>query len=465
MKRLTLEELLAAAGTILEVFNRHDKNLQTSQKRLLDLRNTHAQNVSQLKATLAERTKADSDWQSLVKSSFPIDVDPEKLALSLEALSQLRELNVERDSVQKRCIQMQRDKALFTEKLEQIFLDNNLEIESNPDSNLNTLRELAADAKKQLDKKVLLQAKIDKAFTDGLAAEKSLEAVTAKSKALAAMFDASIPTGELTELHEAVQKTQHAKILRKQYDDDLNTLRQTLGVPSEDKARAMLAELDIQTVQEKQVEKETELALVNERSKDATEKRTRCEEKLNALTGDGEVAHLVERRTTLELQMTEASLGYLQLTLGHRLAEQAIKRYRDKHRSAMMEATETAFAQLTDGKYKTLQTQSNGKVETLLALDKDGTAKRADQMSKGTRFQLYLALRAAAYDQLAEQGTCLPFICDDIFETFDEQRTRAACRVMERIGERGQAIYLTHHRHVVDLAREVCGGKVQIHEL
>ena len=64
-----------------------------------------------------------------------------------------------------------------------------------------------------------------------------------------------------------------------------------------------------------------------------------------------------------------------------------------------------------------------------MALNKDGTPKRADQISKGTRFQLYLALRAAAYDQLAEQGTCLPFICDDIFETFDEERTRAACRV------------------------------------
>lgn len=197
------------------------------------------------------------------------------------------------------------------------------------------------------------------------------------------MFHSSVPTGDLTELFDAVQKTQHAQMLRKKYEEDLSTLRQTLGVSSEEKARAMLAELDIPLVQEQQVAKESELALASERSKDATEKRTRCEEQLSALSGDGEVAHLVERRTTLELQMTEASLEYIQLSLGHRLAEQAINRYRDKHRSGMMEATETAFAQLTDGKYRTLQTQSNGKEETLLALDKDGTAKRADEMSKG----------------------------------------------------------------------------------
>jgi uncharacterized protein YhaN len=36
---------------------------------------------------------------------------------------------------------------------------------------------------------------------------------------------------------------------------------------------------------------------------------------------------------------------------------------------------------------------------------------------------------------------------------------------MERIGRQGQAIYLTHHQHVVDIAQEVCGDGVQIHRI
>ena len=86
-------------------------------------------------------------------------------------------------------------------------------------------------------------------------------------------------------------------------------------------------------------------------------------------------------------------------------------------------------------------------------------------MSKGTRFQLYLALRAAAYEQMVSQGLKLPFFCDDVFETFDENRTRAACKLMERIGSGGQSIYLTHHLHVVDIAREVCEAPPTIHEI
>ena len=464
-EQATLAELLPAASTMAEVFKRHEQSLTASQQILADLRSKDAVAVAQLETSLEQQRATNQHWQSLVSANFPEALDADKLATSLDALSELRECNVEREALQIQCKQMQRDKTLFTEKLEELAREHELEPSASPDSYLNKLQDLVADAKKHIDQKALLQKNLDKAFAEGIEAEKSLEAVKAQCELFASMFHTDIATGDLTELYKAVEDTQHAQRLRKQFEDDLSNLRETLGVPSEEKARTMLANLDIQSLEEKQVEKESALELVNEKSKAATEKRTRCEEQLSALTGDGEVAQLVEHRTTLELQMSEAALEFLKLSLGHKLAEQSINRYRDKHRSGMMEATETAFAELTDGKYRTLQTQSNGKEETLLALDKDGTAKRADEMSKGTRFQLYLALRAAAYDQLAEQGTCLPFICDDIFETFDEDRTRAACRVMERIGQRGQAIYLTHHRHVVELAQEVCGDRVQVHEL
>jgi uncharacterized protein YhaN len=130
-----------------------------------------------------------------------------------------------------------------------------------------------------------------------------------------------------------------------------------------------------------------------------------------------------------------------------------------------MAATERCFSTLTQGAYVRLTTQPDGADEILLAVDGNGTAKRVAEMSKGTRFQLYLALRAAAHEQMVAQGNCLPFFCDDIFETFDEDRTSAACRVMEQIGQRGQAIYLTHHRHVVDIAMQVCDTAPTIHEI
>jgi uncharacterized protein YhaN len=193
--------------------------------------------------------------------------------------------------------------------------------------------------------------------------------------------------------------------------------------------------------------------------------RAEAARNLNAVTGDDTVAALTERKATLELAMQDTALRYVSLRAGHMLAQEAIRRYRDKHRSGMMDATQLAFSELTNGAYTALQTQAQGNTETLIAIDASGRAKHAQDMSKGTRFQLYLALRAAAYEQLADQGTCLPFFCDDIFETFDEDRTKSACAMMARIGRRGQAIYLTHHQHVVDIARAACGDAVRVHEI
>ena len=131
------------------------------------------------------------------------------------------------------------------------------------------------------------------------------------------------------------------------------------------------------------------------------------------------------------------------------IAEYVIRHYRDRHRSEMIASNEQSIAGLTNGAYQKLLTQPDGSSEILLAVDTSGTPKQIGGLSKGTRFQLYLALRAAAYEQMVTQGVQLPFFCDDVFETFDEDRMCAAWRLMEWIGRSG-------HRHVVGIAKQVC---------
>ena len=74
-------------------------------------------------------------------------------------------------------------------------------------------------------------------------------------------------------------------------------------------------------------------------------------------------------------------------------------------------------------------------------------------MSTGTQGQLYLALRIAGHAQFVAEHGPLPFVTDDIHETFDDDRARASLGLAAAMGERGQTILFTHHRHVVDLAR------------
>ena len=87
---------------------------------------------------------------------------------------------------------------------------------------------------------------------------------------------------------------------------------------------------------------------------------------------------------------------------------------------------------------------------------------RAADLSKGTRFQVYLSLRLAAYHERAAQVP--PFLAGDIIEPFDSDRAAEAFEVLAGMAGVGQVIYLTHHRHLCDIARRVC-PQLRLHPL
>ena len=83
-------------------------------------------------------------------------------------------------------------------------------------------------------------------------------------------------------------------------------------------------------------------------------------------------------------------------------------------------------------------------------------------MSEGTRDQLYLALRLAALDMHLARAHALPFVTDDLFINFDDQRSKAGLEALAALSQRTQVLFLTHHDHILDLVREVYGDSVNL---
>ncbi|WP_421702604.1 AAA family ATPase [Aliiroseovarius sp.] len=189
-----------------------------------------------------------------------------------------------------------------------------------------------------------------------------------------------------------------------------------------------------------------------------------AEAALAAVGGDGAVARLEEARQTCLVEIEEGARAHLRARLGLLAVEDALRRYRDNHRSGMMTRASEAFATMTGGAYSGLTTQAEGNREVLVALPAAGGSKQATQLSEGTRAQLYLALRIAGYHEFAAQNGPVPFIADDIMESFDDDRARATFGLLAEMSGLGQVIYLTHHSHMRDLAQEACDG-VRVHEL
>ena len=129
----------------------------------------------------------------------------------------------------------------------------------------------------------------------------------------------------------------------------------------------------------------------------------------------------------------------------------------------MMARASEVFATISRGAYKRLATRPERDSEVLIGIGENGS-KDAKEMSKGTRFQLYLALRVAGYHEFVQTRRPVPFIADDIMETFDDDRAQETFRLFGEMATEGQVIYFTHHLHLCDIATKTCPG-VQIHRL
>jgi uncharacterized protein YhaN len=80
-----------------------------------------------------------------------------------------------------------------------------------------------------------------------------------------------------------------------------------------------------------------------------------------------------------------------------------------------------------------------------------------DQLSTGRRDQLFLALRLAAIEGHLENGEPLPVIVDDILIQFDDEAAAATFQVLADLSLRTQVLFLTHHEHLLDVARAAIG--------
>lgn len=295
---------------------------------------------------------------------------------------------------------------------------------------------------------------------------KEFKNIAAAVEEMATAFPDAAAIKTTEEMRTAVSNAEKADGLRQGIADLQRRIMLRLGQDEFNAALEPLENTDIPAATARMQAVKADLAEASNTLEGTIGDLRAARDALAAVGGDDAVARLQEKRQVLLLDMAEQAKNSLRLRLGILLAEQALTRYRETHRSGMLAATEQAFTKLTAGRYARLVTQPDGQNEVLLAVrGEDNRSISAAKMSKGTRFQLYLALRLAGYGQFVTDGTLLPFIADDILETFDNTRTSAALDLLGQISQSGQALYFTHHEHVVDLARERLGDGCQIHDL
>ncbi len=145
----------------------------------------------------------------------------------------------------------------------------------------------------------------------------------------------------------------------------------------------------------------------------------------------------------------------------------AMDRYRQRRQGPLLRRACDLFRTLTLGRFSSLQIDYETATPRLLGLRDDGaTLVPIDGMSEGTTDQLFLALRLAAVEQSIAAGVRVPFLADDLFVNFDDDRSMAGLRVLSDLARSTQVLFFTHHAHLCDLGREALGtGGLSEHRL
>lgn len=173
----------------------------------------------------------------------------------------------------------------------------------------------------------------------------------------------------------------------------------------------------------------------------------------------GAAQALEDARSDLE----RITRDYLVLKTASLLIEAGLERQLKSEQGPLIARAGALFSTMTSNGFAGIATLYDDEDRLRLAARRiDGNTTPIEGLSEGTRDQLYLALRLANLEAMAARREVPPFIGDDLVITFDEERVAAALQVLAVPGSSLQKILFTHHRHVVDIARERLGDAVDV---
>jgi uncharacterized protein YhaN len=182
---------------------------------------------------------------------------------------------------------------------------------------------------------------------------------------------------------------------------------------------------------------------------------------LDRMDGSPRAAELAEEAQQILAGLENSVERYARLRIASAVLARAVERYREKHQGPVLERTNALFNRLTLGRFDGVRAEYDEQgTPVLVGIRPGGEIVPVAGMSEGTADQLYLALRLASLEDYLENGEPMPFVVDDILIKFDDDRARAALELLAELSRKTQVVFFTHHRHLLELARDTEGVHV-----
>ena len=195
--------------------------------------------------------------------------------------------------------------------------------------------------------------------------------------------------------------------------------------------------------------------------------RATAKKEWEQIRGDADAAMLADEREQVLAKIARLTDETVVFTLAKALLDLAVDEARASGEGELVQRAGHFFQMLTDGEFERLDLETHHDVVYVVALRPNGGARLYPAaLSDGTRDQLWLAWRLAGIEHHLKQVGTVPLIVDDVLVNFDDRRAGAAFAAFAELAAETQVVVLTHHPHLVEVARARLGEhRVAVTEL
>jgi uncharacterized protein YhaN len=203
---------------------------------------------------------------------------------------------------------------------------------------------------------------------------------------------------------------------------------------------------------------ETELTetrrTARERLNAAAQRRGEMNEQLKTLVENRQLAHMRIELGIVEKRLQDAIDRWRVLAVCGMMLAAVREYYEREHQPQALREASLYLQRLTGGRYTRVWTPLGE--NSLRVDDRQAQSLSVEVLSRGTREQLFLALRLALVSSYARRGVALPLVLDDVLVNFDVGRAKAAALVLRDFARQGhQVLVFTCHEHISKLFRNI----------
>ncbi|WP_160008578.1 YhaN family protein [Rhizobium sp. 18055] len=376
----------------------------------------------------------------------------------LEVWKQVPLVLAERANRDRRVKGMARDITAFEESISALTTDVAPDLaQLSADAAIDMLHQRAVAESAEQQRRVRLVSDLGIAeLSQGRYEQEALRCASILSELTSSLPPNTDPAALLQRMRDRRSAQSSLAASRRRFVEQANGL-------SESDVRAQLAGFDRAEASLAVEQLDREDAELVARLGDVTAEVAENKRKRHELETAKSVEYAVFERLSAEEETKDLARQWVVLKLAARMLATSMEAYREAQSDPVITRAGALFSTLTEGAFGGLA-QEYGEDDTLhlAAVRSGGERVPLPGLSEGTGDQLYLALRLAFIEDYCSRNEPAPLIIDDIFQTFDDDRTRSGLKALASTSDVFQTILFTHQASVVDIARRALADEVDV---